>query len=156
VVQAAGIRWEARIKLWMASAEFANRFLCFSLKILAHDCNRFWLILWKCHHFSAANRFTFQTSFRPIPSVFSYSESQSSSVENFSTFSWWYNTSGTISCLEKKVVTPVSFSPLWLAQLIGAAHVVGSKNLQMEIKCANRMGIFPTASGSNPKATTIL
>ena len=58
-----------------------------------------------------------------------------------------------ISCFNKKVVTPVSFSPLITAQLIGAApRYLGSKEPCKLI--VPKGGMFHTTSGNILKATT--
>src|SRR5688572_8512304 len=59
-----------------------------------------------------------------------------------------------ISCLRKNVVAPVSFSPLMIAQLIGAAPRYWGSNEAWRLNVPSE-GIAHTTSGNILNATTI-
>ena len=76
------------------------------------------------------------------------------SVSAMGTRTCWITFPVSISCCRKKVVIPVSVSPLITAQLIGAAPRYWGSNEACKLKVPNR-GIFQTTSGNIRKATTI-
>ena len=76
------------------------------------------------------------------------------SVSAIGTRTCWITSPVSISCFRKKVVMPVSVSPLITAQLIGAAPRYCGSNDACRLKVPRR-GIFQTTSGNILKATTI-